>query len=34
MMRLLDMSRIDLEEPPFYEVSVQDVPLLSVYEVK
>jgi hypothetical protein len=34
MMQRLDLSRIDLEEPPFYEVSLQDVPLLSIYEVK
>lgn len=34
MMQRLDLSRINLEEPPFYEVSLQDVPLLSIYEVK
>ncbi|MBT8461303.1 MAG: hypothetical protein KJO44_02185, partial [Gemmatimonadetes bacterium] len=34
MMQRQDLSRIDMEEPPFYEVSLQDVPLLSVYEVK
>jgi len=34
MMQVQDLAPVDFGEPPFYEVSVQGVPLMQVYEIR